>query len=96
VFVLLLAGCGSEANTLVGKWAGDCHLQGGAFKQVDFSDDGSTVILDGRTGKYSLLDTSRVELVYPSGSITDNFSMSSNTLILSDPVGNSCTLQRLT
>ena len=101
--VLLVVGCGSESSqpgsqsnqALVGKWTGQCNIQNGAFKQIEFLADG-TLIVEGVAGTYSFVDSQRVKLQTQFLAVIYSFSVSGDTLTLSDTQGKSCTLQRST
>ncbi len=101
--VLLIAGCGSGIQTnsslsqaVIGNWTGDCSKlqpQFGNFQKVEFFADG-TISISGGAANYSFPDDHHIKLASGYSGVVYNFSMSGNTITLSDTVGGFCTLQQ--
>src|SRR5437763_273585 len=107
---LILVGCGSGTNlssqsnqnspqlnpAILGRWTGQCAFPNvsSSFKQAEFLSDG-TVILDGESGKFSPLDAQRINIQYGAAGVVFTYSVSGNTLMLTDYSGTSCTLNRI-
>ena len=78
---------------LIGKWSGPCKIALANFSAAEFMQDG-TLTLDDQSGKYTLIDAQRLNVVFALGRIEYGYKIAGNSLTLTDAQGTSCTIQR--
>ena len=104
ISIIFLVSCGSgvtvPSKALIGKWSGGpCTAQyftlyGDPLKQIEFTSGGTYIWNNALGGPYSLIDNQRVGLTYSGASVVYTFSISGDTLTLTNSSGDNCVLNR--